>query len=346
MTITAGLDVGGAHLKVALVEDGRAIAVAQYLCPLWQGLDKLDAALAAAAPLLARTSRYGVTMTGELSDLFADRSTGVSTLVDRIARETGDSTRFWLGARGFGSASDAKANPTDTGSTNFLATALAVAQRLPDALLVDFGSTTCDIIPIRGGVPVPRGLTDADRLATGELVYTGLTRTAVMGVTAEGLFKGRLQGLAREYLATMADVRRILGELPDGVDLHATADGRGKSIEESTARLARMFGRDAHEGSPEDWRQAASAIAEVQMRSLHTGAVSVLAAASMADDAPVITAGIGAQAAAALALRMGRRSFSFGELAGAAIECRSEATHSAPAVAVAMLLDPGQTSRA
>ena len=47
MAITAGYDVGGAHLKVALAEDGRTIAVRQIACPLWRGLDRLDAALAA-----------------------------------------------------------------------------------------------------------------------------------------------------------------------------------------------------------------------------------------------------------------------------------------------------------
>ena len=46
MAVTAGYDVGGAHLKVALSEAGRVVAVEQVACPLWQGLDRLDAALA------------------------------------------------------------------------------------------------------------------------------------------------------------------------------------------------------------------------------------------------------------------------------------------------------------
>jgi probable H4MPT-linked C1 transfer pathway protein len=287
-------------------------------------------------------------MTGELSDLFPDRRTGVATIAGRITAELGDHTRFWLGTRGFGSAENAHEYPADAGSTNFLATAAVVAQRLPDALLVDFGSTTADIVAIEGGKPMARGLTDADRLATGELVYTGLTRTAVMGVTTRAPFQGRLQGLAREYLATMADVRRILGELPEGVDLHATADGRGKSLEESVARLARMFGRDAAEGSFEDWRQAASIIAEAQMQSLHEGALQVLSRTGLPETAPLVTAGIGAAVAATLALRLGRTSTSFGKLVDADPACREAGTHSAPAVAVALLLDSDrvQTMRA
>lgn len=337
MTTTAGLDVGGAHLKVALTEAGSVVAVSVFACPLWQGMDKLDAALLEASPLLIRARRLAVTMTGELSDLFDDRPTGVAALVDRVNRDFLGDASFWMGVKGFGTAEEAKQNPADVGSTNFLTTAAAIASRIPDALLVDFGSTTADIIPIRAGQPCPHGLTDADRLASGELVYTGFTRSAVMGVTASGIFKGRQQGLAREYLATMADVRRILGELPDGIDVHATADGRGKSREESVARLARMFGRDAADGSLAEWRQAASVIAEAQMLSLAEGANTVIARSALATSAPVVSAGIGADAVAALALRLGRTHLTFGEVIDAYPDWRTAATHSAPAVAVALL---------
>ena len=84
MAITAGYDVGGAHLKVALAEDGRTIAALQLPCPLWRGLDRLDAAFAQAAPLVSRAHAHAATMTGELCELFPDRATGVSTIVDRL----------------------------------------------------------------------------------------------------------------------------------------------------------------------------------------------------------------------------------------------------------------------
>lgn len=337
MTVTAGLDVGGAHLKVALIEDGRAVAVSQIACPLWQGLDRLDTALAEARPLMGRAQRFAVTMTGELSDLFPDRATGVATLVARLAAELGPGARFWMGRRGFGSGEAARAHPADVGSTNFLATATLVGSTLGAALVIDLGSTTADIIPVKGGVPVPRGLTDAERQATGELVYTGLTRTAVMGVTQAAPFRGQWIGLAREYLATMADVRRVLGFDLAEVDQHATADGKGKSVTESTARLARMLGRDAHEGSAADWRQTAAFIREAQLRSIHDGAAAVLSAAALPAEAPVVTAGIGADEAGEVARRLGRPALRFGALAGAEGAAEAWATACAPAVAVALL---------
>ncbi len=343
MTITAGLDVGGAHLKLALVEDGTPIAVEQHVCPLWQGLAKLDAALAAARPRLDRADRIGITMTGELSDLFETRQQGVSELVECLSRKLGDEIRFWQGSRGFATANCAIEHHTDVGSTNFLATATAVGQRLQDALLLDFGSTTADIIPIISGKPTPDGLTDATRQANGELIYTGYTRTAVMGVTQQAPFKGRWAGLAREYLANMADVRRVLGNLAADIDLHATADGRGKSVAESTQRLARMLGRDATEGDNADWHITARFIAECQMRSIYDGLLTVLSRHPGLHGAKLVCAGIGADAGAELALRLGIQPVTFGDLIGTSGQLSVDATHSAPATAIALLLAHAET---
>ncbi len=247
-----------------------------------------------------------------------------------------------MGRRGFGSATEAIANYIDVASTNFLATAALVARHHADALLIDMGSTTTDIIAIRNGSPDIVGLTDADRLATLELVYTGLTRTAVMGVATSAEFQGRRQGLCREYLATMADVRRILGELPDGVDQHATADGRGKSVPESIGRFARMFGRDAADGSEGDWRAAAAAIAEAQVQSITEGCEAVIRRAGLPIQAPIIVAGIGAGVVAtSIASRANRAAVFFGDLAGADDSTRAAATRCAPAVAVALLVKGG-----
>jgi len=338
MTTIAGLDVGGAHLKVALVENGTPVAAEQFVCPLWQGMDRLDAALSQAGPLIVRADRVAITMTGELSDLFPDRRSGVAALVDRLAGEFGDKSVFWMGRQGFGSAESAKTAFADVASANFLATATAAGLRTPHALLIDIGSTTTDIIPIKNGQPVPRGFTDADRLISGELVYTGLTRTALMAIADAAPFKGQTQRLCREYFATAADARRVLGSLPEGVDQHATADGRGRSVDESVGRLARMFGRDAADGTLDDWKQAASAILERQLVSILDGATQVLSASALGSEPVVVACGIGADVAAAIAGRVGMVPVSFGTLCGCDGALSLASTRVAPAVAVALLL--------
>ena len=330
--------MGGAHLKVALADNGKLIAVEQYVCPLWQGLDKLAGALQSASPLLGRAGKFGVTMTGELSDLFPDRKSGVESLVQTLANTLGPDTAYWMGLRGFGNSGTALTHHRDVGSTNFLATASLIATKIPNALLVDFGSTTTDVIAIRNGMPAPRGLTDAERQTTGELVYTGLTRTAVPHITNRAPFKGQWVTLAREYLATMADVRRILGELPDGVDLHATADGKGKTYQESVARFARLLGHDATGGTADEWRIASAYVREQQLQSIYDGVLQVLSANPLPLQAPVVTAGIGADSASVIALRLGRNPVSFGNLLHISADLRLAATRSAPAVAVALLV--------
>ena len=338
MASSVGLDVGGAHLKVAVVNDHRVNAVDQIVCPLWQGLDELDKALTSAKPLIASADTIGVTMTGELSDLFPDRKTGVTTLVDQLTNRLGPNLHFWLGKKGFDTSDAAKANPDDAGSTNFLAGAAYAAQQVCDGIFIDFGSTTVDIIPFRDRKPEPTGITDSERLTTGELVYTGMTRTPVMGVATRAPFQGEWQTLAREVLATMGDVRRILGELPKGIDQHRTPDGRTQSIQDSTARFARMFGRDREDGSSDDWRQAAAFIREAQVRSIQDDLCRVLSRTNLPLSAPVIAAGIGSDTARVLAQRMGRPAKDFGTLAHVDKKVLRLATRSAPAVAIAHLV--------
>jgi len=339
MAISAGYDVGGAHLKVALADRGRILAVAQIVCPLWQGLDRLDAAFRQAAPFAARAPRHAATMTGELCELFPDRTTGVLTLVDSIVRLLGSETRIWMGPCGFGSAQDARQDPAMVASMNFLASAEVIAQQLGDALLVDMGSTTTDIIPIISGAPSARGLTDGERLATGELVYTGLTRTDVAAVAQKAVFRGREQRLAAGF-ATMADVRRILGELPEGVDQHATADRRGTSVPESVARFARAFGRDSREAALSDWQEAARGVTNRQLISIVAACSDVIAATPVRSDAPLVVAGIGAPLLVVVAAHLGRPCRPFADLVHTAdADVRVWATRCAPAVAVALLAD-------
>jgi (4-(4-[2-(gamma-L-glutamylamino)ethyl]phenoxymethyl)furan-2-yl)methanamine synthase len=334
MTLTAGYDVGGAHLKVALVCDGVVLHASQIPCPLWRGLDQLDIALAQANAITCGAPRHAVTMTGELSDIFPDRYTGVVMLVERLAVALGPECRFWMGRRGMGDAAEAAAHYEDVASANFLATAVVAARIAGDGLLIDMGSTTTDIIELAGGIPVAKGFTDGERLRTGELVYTGLTRTPVMGVTTRGTFQGVAQGLARDPFATMADVRRVLGELPDGVDQHGTSDGRSKSVTDSRARLARCFGRDAGPGEDRDWAEAARSIAEIQLVSIMEGCQQV---GAVTTGKQVVAAGIGAGVVAQVAVRIGMATITFGELAGAPQVWSEWATRCAPAVSVAML---------
>jgi probable H4MPT-linked C1 transfer pathway protein len=230
--------------------------------------------------------------------------------------------------------SEAAGRVEDIASANWHASA-ALAARHGDGLLVDIGSTTTDIIPLRGGTVASRGYTDAERLASGELVYTGLTRSFVMALASRAPFAGGWTTIAAEYFASAADVHRILGTLDETADQMETADGRAKTVEASRARLARMIGRDAADASDADWHGLATWFAEVQLRQVHDGALLVLSGARLPDDAPIIAGGVGTSIVQLLADRMGRRCVPFGSLFGADGVAWADAC--APAVAVALL---------
>lgn len=340
MPSITGLDIGGAHLKaVRLDPDGQVAAALQLPCALWQGLDWLAAALAALHERQPPAELLAVTMTGELADLFPDRATGVKQIAAAAtAALPGCSLRFWAGRRGFVAGDAVAAHAGEIASANWLATASLAAARIGDGVLIDLGSTTTDILLLAGGAVAAEGASDRERLATGELVYTGLTRTALMALARAAPFAGRRVALMNELFATTADIHRVLGHLPDAADQHPAADGGAKDWPGSARRLARMVGADLAEGSPRAWRELAAWFARRQLRQIEDALALQLSRDRVAETAPLVGAGCGHFLVRELALRGGRPYRGFADLIDAAPEAAGWVATCAPAVAVARLL--------
>jgi len=334
-----GWDLGGAHLKVAQAEaGGRLVAALQLPCTLWLGLEHLDRALAEAGRRLRPTRRHAVTMTGELTDLFAGRAEGVRRLVEAVARAFPDAELgIYAGEAGFLTPAEAVARPRLVASANWHAAARFAAARLGAALFVDVGSTTTDIVPVAGGRVRALGTSDDERLAAEELVYSGATRTPVMALADGVPFAGRRQRLMAELFATAADVHRLTGALPNDADQLPTADGRGKTAEDSARRLARMLGCDLEDAGMAAWRGLARHLAERQRRLLQDAMERVLSHGLLAGTAPIVGAGIGRFLLPELARRLHRPYADFADLVAGDPEVREWAARCAPAAAVAAL---------
>src|SRR5262245_42198764 len=161
-----GWDIGGAHVKAALLRHGRVVDAAQWPCPLWQGLDRLDAALDAAHarwPDLQHHA-HAVTMTGEMVDLFAHREDGVTRLAALLARRLPEPLFFgsdgnWLDAESAGP------HWQEIASANWLATArhTALVCEAQEGLLIDIGSTTTDLIAFGHGRVLATSRSDFER---------------------------------------------------------------------------------------------------------------------------------------------------------------------------------------
>lgn len=335
MSVVIGWDIGGAHVKCARAVDGRILDVRQTPCQLWLGVDNLAKAFTDLSRVFADASLHAVTMTGELAEIFATRAEGVGAIASTmsgLAAQT--SVAIYAGRSGFLSPAEAAAAPDDVASANWHATAALAALCYPEALLIDIGSTTTDIIPIRDAVSA-RGYTDAERLATGELIYAGVVRTSVMAVVADAPYAGARQRLMAENFATMADVYRMTGELRADEDQYPASDGRGKSLAECRARLARMLGRDAASSADAALDDFARYIRERQISMIYDAAAQALSGVPLNRQSPVIGAGAGDFLAQEIAARLRRPYVSFNSLLGS--EAPRAAVLCAPAAAVAIL---------
>jgi len=334
-----GWDIGGAHLKGARCEDGRIVKVVQVASPLWLGLDELHRAFAEAKAILGDADHHVATMTGELADAFASREAGVSGLAQIAAADlqTQD-IRFYAGAKGFVALADVAGHFADIASANWHASASLIGLTHHNALFVDMGSTTTDLISIIDAKVKTLGTTDASRLAHGELVYAGVVRSFLMSSGARFVpFEGRWVPLMNEWFASTSDIYRVLGELPEEADLMATADNAPKTIEASAIRIARMLGYDGHEYDLPAWQRLAAYFAEVQLRDLTDGCHLILSRGEIATDAPIIGAGAGRFVVKRLAQRLQRAFIDYADLIPTSAEVKEKAPDCAPACAVALL---------
>lgn len=267
---TCGWDIGGAHVKVACLDaDGRVVCVEQFPAPLWQGADVLGQVLVQAARELDLVGgRHALTMTGELADCFIDRVTGVTSILTQFtAVFPPEQVQVYAGEAGFVETDEVQDFSRRIASANWRATSSWVASQYKSGVLVDIGSTTTDVIPFRSGSAITAGATDFERLRSGELLYTGTVRTPVMALVRRVPYGGQWQPIIAELFATMADVYRLTGDLKPHHDLMDTADGRGKTVEDSARRLARMLGLDFDPKAPlEEWVRLARHISREQIK--------------------------------------------------------------------------------
>ncbi|HSI24794.1 MAG TPA: hydantoinase/oxoprolinase family protein [Methylotenera sp.] len=313
-----GWDIGGAHLKaVHLDTNGQVISSLQLPCSLWKGLDYLQRAIVdAQAQMNEKVALqafktgppsvcHAITMTGELVDLFENRHQGVCEIAKAAADLLGEKGLFYAANAGFVPMHDVATLTKNIASTNWHASASALALHVQDALFVDIGSTTTDIVAIEGGKVLCDGLSDAYRMQTDSLVYTGVVRTPVMALTQKLDFEGNKTNVAAEYFASMADVYRLTGELAPGYDMAVSADGKGKAPLESARRLARMIGHDVNEHDfnkdGQKWINLAYACRDLHIQQIRTALLKHLK-----PHMTIIAAGAGSFLVKAIADDIGR----------------------------------------
>ncbi|MFL5958515.1 MAG: hydantoinase/oxoprolinase family protein [Solirubrobacterales bacterium] len=325
-----GLDVGGANTK-AVWRDGVQRRTVSRPFEVWRGREALEAVLREVVAEVAPepVDAVGLTTTAELSDAFRTKREGVGFVLD--AAEAALDARQLLALTTAGelvSVTEARARPLDVAAANWVASALAVAGLHADALMIDVGSTTVDVIPIAAGRVAAVGRTDLDRLLAGELVYTGALRTNLAAIAPRVPVRDCWCPVTSELFAISADVQLILGHITGDAYTCATPDGRPPSVEYARERVARLVCSDAEQLAAEEIDAIAAFLHAKQVRQIEAAARRV--SGRFEGALPVVPLGAGAFLAREAAQRLRRAVV---ELPGSAAE-----RDAAPAAALSELL--------
>ncbi|WP_417385501.1 hydantoinase/oxoprolinase family protein [Gimesia sp.] len=270
-----GLDIGGANLKAA-DSDGAAQAMS---FELWKTPELLQSALQEMLTAFQRPDLVAVTMTGELADCFPTKADGVNHILTAVEQAVPDvPVLVWQTGAEFLTTEIAREFPLLTAAANWHALATWLGRMIPDqsGLLIDIGSTTTDLIPLKNGLPVSEGLTDVERLMSGELVYTGGRRTPLAMLEKRVPLRGQDCPLAAEYFASTADLYVLLGNLPESTEDVDTADGRPATRANAFARIARSVCCDTSELSEAEAVEMAGWLAARQQAQINEALDRVL----------------------------------------------------------------------
>lgn len=335
--IITGWDIGGAHLKVAqCTQQGELLQAFELPCPLWQGIDQLHQAMLKAKARIQDSQRHAITMTGELVDIFPDRRSGVTGILNCVQQLLpAQNCAIYAAEQQWLSLAEAKTQWQQVASRNWQASATLAAQQIKQGLLVDVGSTTSDIIAIQNYQALPDAFNDFDRQANCELHYAGVIRTPLIAIAQEVPFADKTIRLAAEVFATSGDFWCLLGQLDPLTIQDVAADQQSWQKADCMRRLARLLGTDADAFSEQQWLQLAQWFANQQAMQLQNACQTVLDRhSSIAVDAPLVGAGIGRFMVQHCAKQMNRDYVDFSSLTTP--KTKQAADH-APCVAIALL---------
>jgi probable H4MPT-linked C1 transfer pathway protein len=290
-----GIDVGGANTKIA-TSGG---FVDSLYAPLWQHKECLYEVLPEVNHRFgAEVEAVGAVMTGELSDCFDTKRDGVLHIKHALATAF-EAPLFFDTHCTFKDGFVVDKDPLSFAATNWLASATLVAEQYQDAIFVDIGSTTTDVIPIVSG-EVQARKTDLERLKTGELIYSGILRTNIAALLNQAALgeQGETCGVSSELFAITADAHLVLGHITE-TDYSCSSPNSyafaGREQEEKSRvsalrRLARVVCSDLEELGEDGAGAIAEQVKRTQVAELRA---SLERLKTKYDLEAVVTAGIG-----------------------------------------------------
>ena len=281
-----GWDIGGAHIKAAKIDFKKKTSkTEQIYSPIWENINNLKNSIKSIKKKLGKTNYHAITMTAELSDIFPNRKNGVKYIIKLSSKILGEKNIFFYSKKNFLKKKSAIKKTFELSSMNWHATASFISNFFPNCILVDIGSTTTDITPIKKNEIISKGTSDYQRLKSNELIYLGVLRTPIQAVEKK-------KNLINENFANLSDVYRVLNKIPNTVDLLPTLDNKTKNKHDSARRIARIFGKDYKKNHFLKWKKTAYQIEGKHLKILKN-IIEKIEKKNFLKKVPVIGAGIG-----------------------------------------------------
>ena len=274
-----GLDIGGANTKATFLKTCNGAVeeqktVLKYF-PVWKNKDSLTKVLDDLKKSLAdeeKLDAVAVTITAELSDAYQTKKEGINHVLDSVTQVFEDSKVFVLDVEAsLRSVEVAREEPLMVSSANWAATGWMFSRSVKNCVVVDVGSTSTSIIPVINGNVAAEGKTDLEKLQKGELVYSGSLRTNVAAIVDFVPVKGVKTRVSSELFASSGDVHLVLGNITKQDYTSETADGRGKTKTEASARLARVVCADINMLKEQEIREIAKFVYDKQLEQISDG---------------------------------------------------------------------------
>jgi (4-(4-[2-(gamma-L-glutamylamino)ethyl]phenoxymethyl)furan-2-yl)methanamine synthase len=297
-----GWDIGGVNIKAVRTEcqgdSAKIINSISIPFEIWHKPDDLAYQLNKAADSIGvkeRDSFHAVTITAELSDAFRTKREGIHFVLYAFKKAFFNSQVFIFNLDGgFYKLQEAEKDPLLCAASNWLASANYIANLYKNCILIDAGSTTTDIIPIKEGQVICNGRTDMGRLMNSELVYSGVLRTNPNTIVRSVPIQRRDCPVAAEYFSIMADVYLILGDITADEYSCPAPDKRETTKNDARERLARLVCADNEMLTENEIDDMAQYLSKKQTEKISEAISNVLAVSDLPAGTPAIVTGTGA----------------------------------------------------
>ena len=332
----AGFDIGGANTDVAIIDFNNSgeinnIEVDFKYLPMWIKNNELDNAFKSLlGSSLSEIDAVGISMTAELVDAYETKKDGVLDVASKVLDVFNVPVGF-VSINGIIDYPELLKNPGSVAAANWIATSKIASKISDECIMIDIGSTTTDIIPIKRGKECAKGRLDLERLATGELVYTGTLRTNLAAIVNKVPIHDQWFRVSSELFSITADIHTVLGNIKMEDYSCDTPDSAGKSKSECMRRISRLVCGDLDLLNFTDIKQISAHIYQEQIKQISEALAEV---SKRENISKIVTTGLGMEI-------LGKKSAKFLNMDSVGMDTilTKEECVVAPAVGTALLME-------